>query len=66
MGGFRDLNIDAERTTEPGVTDLVQSALEKLLHETILPGQKPKIDYRWSGVMGFGSELSPIVKEVRS
>lgn len=64
LGGFRDLDINTERTLEPGLTDIVQTALEKLLFETILPGQRPKIDYRWSGVMGFGSETKPIVKEI--
>ena len=28
----------------------------------ILPGQNVEIDYWWSGIMGFGEELSPIVK----
>lgn len=65
LGGFRDLDLAAEQTTVPGLTDVVQTALEKLLHETILPGQTPKIEYRWSGVMGFGPELKPIVQEVR-
>jgi len=65
LGGFRDLDKDAEQTTDPGLTDIVQTALENLLYETILPGQRPKIDFRWSGVMGFGPELQPIVREVR-
>jgi glycine/D-amino acid oxidase-like deaminating enzyme len=66
LGGFRDLDILTERTTEPGLTESVQNALEKLLNEMILPGQKPKIDYRWSGTMGFGAELKPIVKKIRT
>ncbi len=65
LGGFRDLDFSAEQTIEPGLTDLVQNALEQLLHETILPGRKPKIECRWSGVMGFGPQLKPIVKKVR-
>ena len=65
LGGFRNLDTTTERTTEPGLTDLVQTALENLLRETILPGVHTKIEYRWSGVMGFGPELQPIVKEVR-
>ena len=65
LGGFRDLDFNAEQTTEAGLTDLVQTALENLLYETILPSQKPKIEFRWSGVMGFGPEPQPIVKEVR-
>ncbi|MDP3467123.1 MAG: FAD-dependent oxidoreductase [Daejeonella sp.] len=64
LGGGRDLDFIGEETTEPGVTVIIQNELEKLLYETLLPGQKPKIEYRWSGVMGFGKELKPIVKEV--
>ncbi|MHB1179768.1 MAG: NAD(P)/FAD-dependent oxidoreductase [Daejeonella sp.] len=65
LGGFRDLDPATEQTLEPGLTDLVQAALEEMLRGFILPGKKPKIDYRWSGVMGFGPELKPIVKELR-
>ena len=65
LGGFRNLDTTAEQTIEPGLTDLVQTALEILLRETILPEVHTKIEYRWSGVMGFGPELQPIVKEVR-
>lgn len=65
LGGFRDLDYKEEQTNQPGLTDRIQTALENLLIETILPGQTPKIEYRWSGIMGFGPELSPIVKEIR-
>ena len=34
------------------------------MYEIIIPGQKPTIEYRWSGVMGFGKNLKPIVKEI--
>jgi gamma-glutamylputrescine oxidase len=64
LGGGRNLDFKGEETCEPGVTMMIQKELEKLLFETILPGEKPKIEYRWSGVMGFGKELTPIVKEV--
>jgi glycine/D-amino acid oxidase-like deaminating enzyme len=49
-----------------GITNTIQNALEKLLEEVILPNQKVKIESRWSGIMGFGSELKPIVKELKS
>lgn len=65
LGGFRNLDKDTEQTTEPGTTDLIQNALEELLHENILAGIMPRIEHRWSGVMGFGPELKPIVREVR-
>lgn len=65
LGGGRNLDFQAEQTTEPGLTDIIQNTLEKLLYDTILPGQMPQIELRWSGVMGFGKELKPIVKEIQ-
>lgn len=64
LGGGRDLDFEAEQTLEPGITDIIQESLEKLLFDTILPKQKVKIEHRWSGVMGFGKELKPIVKKI--
>lgn len=65
LGGGRDLDFKAEQTLEPGITDIIQNSLEKLLYETILPQQKVKIEHRWSGVMGYGKELMPIVKKIK-
>ena len=65
LGGGRHIDFKTEETTEPGLTNLVQNSLEKLLIEVILPGQKPQNEYRWSGVMAFGEELKPIIKQVK-
>ena len=65
LGGGRNLDFAAEATTAPGLTEPVQHYLENLLHEVIVPGQRPRIDYRWSGVMGFGPALAPIIDWVR-
>ncbi|WP_426059417.1 NAD(P)/FAD-dependent oxidoreductase [Hymenobacter sp. B1770] len=65
LGGGRNLDFAAEVTTSPGLTEPVQQYLEQLLHNVILPGQQPRIDYRWSGVMGFGPALAPIIDWVR-
>lgn len=64
LGGGRNLDFKGEETTELGISAIIQNELEKLLYETILPGQKPLIEHRWSGVMGFGKELKPIVKQI--
>jgi glycine/D-amino acid oxidase-like deaminating enzyme len=64
LGGGRNLDFNAEETDELTVTKPVQEKLEQLLNEVILPKQKVKIDYRWSGIMGFGEELEPIVKKI--
>ena len=65
LGGGRNLDFAAEATTAPGLTEPVQAYLENLLHEVIVPGRQPRIDYRWSGVMGFGPALAPIIDWAR-
>ncbi|MDB5119161.1 MAG: FAD-dependent oxidoreductase [Sphingobacteriales bacterium] len=65
LGGGRNINFKAEETTEVGLTSIVQESLEKLLYDVILPQQKVKIEHRWSGIMAFGNELKPIIKEVK-
>ncbi len=65
LGGGRNLNFKAEETAEFGFTELVQSKLEELLRTVVLPKTKFEIEYRWSGIMGFGAEIAPIIKQVR-
>ncbi|QKG54258.1 NAD(P)/FAD-dependent oxidoreductase [Hymenobacter sp. BRD67] len=65
LGGGRNLDFATEATTAPGLTAPVQQYLENLLHEVIVPGRRPRIDYRWSGVMGFGPALAPLIDWVR-
>ena len=65
LGGGRNLDFAAEATAAPGLTPPVQTYLENLLHTVVLPGRQPRIDFRWSGVMGFGPALAPIIDWVR-
>ncbi|QQL49516.1 NAD(P)/FAD-dependent oxidoreductase [Mucilaginibacter ginkgonis] len=65
FGGGRNLDIKTEETTEFGHTSVVQQQLENYLKEMILPDQPFEIDMRWSGIMGFGSEILPIIKELQ-
>jgi glycine/D-amino acid oxidase-like deaminating enzyme len=64
LGGGRNLDFEAEATTEFGLTDKVQNHLEELLREIILPGTPFEIEHRWSGIMAFGSQVLPIIKRV--
>lgn len=66
LGGGRNLDFKAEETHELKVTQQIQDKLEELLKTVILPDQQVKIDYRWSGIMGFGDELEPIIKKARN
>jgi gamma-glutamylputrescine oxidase len=64
FGGGRNLDFKAENTFELDQTELIQSALEKLLREQIIPDTDFSIDYRWSGTMGVGTEKGPIIEKI--
>jgi glycine/D-amino acid oxidase-like deaminating enzyme len=64
FGGGRNLDFDSEETTEFGETQIIQDKLEALLRTMILPNHPVNIERRWSGIMGVGSQKSPIVKEI--
>ncbi|MGP8214789.1 MAG: NAD(P)/FAD-dependent oxidoreductase [Bacteroidia bacterium] len=65
FGGGRNLDFEGETTTELATTGKIQSALEAMLKERILPGQTYEIERRWSGIMGIGDgDKSPIIKSI--
>jgi glycine/D-amino acid oxidase-like deaminating enzyme len=64
FGGGRNLDFETEKTWEFGQTETVKNKLTAYLRDVILPGQDFEIDCWWSGIMGFGEEISPIVKQV--
>jgi gamma-glutamylputrescine oxidase len=66
FGGGRNIDFNAEATHAFGHTDAVKDKLTGYLHNVILPGQNVEIDYWWSGIMGFGEQISPMVKEVEA
>ena len=64
FGGARNLAFDAENTSKTGLTSKIQDKLEQLLKTTILPQIPFEIDTRWSGIMGVGSQKTPIIKQI--
>ncbi|MGB8193063.1 MAG: FAD-binding oxidoreductase [Chitinophagaceae bacterium] len=65
LGGARNKFIEQEYTTELTTSDNVQQELERLLRDVIIPGEKDySIEYRWSGIMGMGTDKMPTVKEL--
>lgn len=65
FGGGRNLDLQAEQTWDFGHTERVKQSLNTYLSEVILPGQPFEVDYWWSGIMGFGETISPIIKQVQ-
>ncbi len=66
FGGGRNLDFKGERTNEFGNTPIIMNRLKQMLDELILPNQKYSIDHVWSGIMAFGENKNPIVKQVES
>jgi glycine/D-amino acid oxidase-like deaminating enzyme len=64
IGGGRNLDFKKEETSILGLTDQIQKHLEQLLRNVILPSQSFEIEQRWSGIMGVGTQKTPIVKQV--
>ncbi len=65
FGGGRNIDFDQERTWDFGHTEIVKQQLIRYLDEMILPETDYEIDYWWSGIMGFGDRMLPIVKELQ-
>lgn len=64
LGGGRNLDFEAETTTNLSQTEKIQNRLEELLKNVILPNQEFKIAHRWSGIMGIGNSKNPIVSQL--
>ncbi len=64
LGGGRNLDFHNENTKEFGVTDTIQSKLEQLLTDVILPQNNFEIEQRWSGIMGTGNKKTTITKQL--
>ena len=66
IGGGRNLDFKGEETFDLETSTIIQQRLEQMLFGVILPSQKVKIEYRWSGIMGFGEALEPIICKLRT
>lgn len=61
IGGFRQLQKDAEKGYSDETSDVIQAALEKFLVDHIPSVQSVKITHRWSGIMGFSVDGQPLI-----
>lgn len=64
LGGGRNLDFQGETTTNFGTSEIIQTKLENLLKETILPNKTFSIEHKWSGIMGVGNQKKPIIKQI--
>lgn len=61
IGGFRQLQKDAEIGYSDETTDIIQKALEEFLQKHIPKVRSAKVTHRWSGIMGFSADGQPLV-----
>jgi gamma-glutamylputrescine oxidase len=59
IGGWRELDLDAEVGFEQVTTPTIQQAIERAIGELVPEGAA--IEYRWSGIMGFARDGRPVV-----
>lgn len=64
FGGGRNLDFEVENTTQLEINNFIQTELERVLREEILPDTNFKIEYTWSGIMGVGATKAPIIKQI--
>ena len=61
IGGFRQLQKDAEKGYEDETSEVIQKALEEFLHKHIPAVRDAKITHRWTGIMGFSQDGQPLI-----
>lgn len=66
LGGARNKAFEEETTTSLETSEIIQQELERYLADVILPRFQNQytIEHRWAGIMAFGKEKSPIVKQI--
>ena len=63
LGGGRNLAFEEETTTQLEITPLIQSKLDNLLQELIIPNETYSVEMRWAGIMGVGSKKTTLVEQ---
>lgn len=63
FGGGRNLDMQAETTTDFALNPKIQKQLDKLLKTMILPDTPFEVEHRWCGIMGVGAEKKPIINK---
>jgi glycine/D-amino acid oxidase-like deaminating enzyme len=61
-GGFRDVDMTSEFTTEEAITPTIQEALEDFLSGIV--GRRLHVTHRWAGIFGLVLDFLPVVGPV--
>ena len=61
IGGFRNADVEKEVGYSDEINPIINEKLEGFLHDHFPILRNKRIDYRWSGVMGFAADGYPLV-----
>ena len=61
IGGFRNVDVEKEVGFSDEINPKINEKLEEFLHQHFPLLRGKKIDYRWSGVMGFAADGYPMI-----
>lgn len=59
IGGWRDVDFEAESTDSNETTERIQSAIEEGMRQLVPGGAR--VEYRWAGTMAFARDGRPLV-----
>ncbi len=66
LGGARNTDFESENTEVMETSQGIQSALEKFMGTYLLKDTEFEITDRWTGIMGFGKEKTPLISQISS
>jgi glycine/D-amino acid oxidase-like deaminating enzyme len=66
LGGARNTDFDSENTDVMETSHRIQTSLETFIGTYLLKDTAFEITDRWTGVMGFGNEKTPLITQVSS
>lgn len=64
FGGGRELEMQTEQTTDFGINQNIETQLHRYLAEIILPNCAYSTLMKWSGIMAFGANKTPIIESI--
>lgn len=64
IGGARHLDLEAETTSQMGLTSTIQDYLQQFLTKDLAMGNQWKIESQWSGIIATGSSKEPLMQSV--
>jgi glycine/D-amino acid oxidase-like deaminating enzyme len=64
LGGARNKDFKTENTTAFEINPVIQSHLDRLAREVILPYREFEWETSWTGIMAFGPKKSPVIQQI--